>query len=97
VWFPSFAGLRGTGLRSEYCAGLCRPWGHGPAEMEIMRVCISSGRLWGRVLAEQRSYRSVQAWESGGMAWWRCKCLWIPGLKGSSHGDPAVLRGGSLG
>jgi hypothetical protein len=26
-----------------------------------------------------------------------CKCLWIPGLKGSSHRDPAVLRGGNLG
>jgi hypothetical protein len=25
------------------------------------------------------------------------KCLWIPSLKGSSHGDPAGLRGGSLG
>jgi hypothetical protein len=24
-------------------------------------------------------------------------CLWIPSLKGSSHGQPVVLRGGSLG
>jgi hypothetical protein len=34
------------------------------------------------------------------MAWFRLldsKCLWIPGLKGSSHGDSEGLRGGSLG
>jgi hypothetical protein len=29
VWVPSLAALRGTGLQSEYFAGLCRPWWHG--------------------------------------------------------------------
>jgi hypothetical protein len=32
------------------------------------------------------------AWLGGDL-----KCLWISILKGSSHGDPAFLRGGSLG
>jgi hypothetical protein len=54
VWVPSLAGIRGTGLQSEYCVGGAWP-----------------GRYH--------------------------KCLWISGLKGSSHGDPAVLRSGSLG
>jgi hypothetical protein len=38
VWLPGWAGLRCTGLQSGYCAGLCRPWGHGPAE--IMQACV---------------------------------------------------------
>jgi hypothetical protein len=25
----------GTGLWSEYFAGLCRPWGHGPVELRL--------------------------------------------------------------
>jgi hypothetical protein len=36
--------------------------------------------------------QALGAWPGGDR-----KCLWIPGLKGLSHGDPAVLRGGSLG
>jgi hypothetical protein len=35
VWVPGLAGLRGTGLRSEYCAGLCRPWGLGQQSSDI--------------------------------------------------------------
>jgi hypothetical protein len=44
----------------------------------------------------RNSCSTVQAW---GGAWpgGVCKCLRIPGLKGSSHGDPVGLRGGSLG
>jgi hypothetical protein len=29
---PGLASLRGIGLQSEYCAGLCWSWGHGPVE-----------------------------------------------------------------
>jgi hypothetical protein len=71
---PGLAGLKGPGLQSEYCAGLCRSWVHGPAE--IMQGCAGLGG---------------GAWPGGDR-----KCLWIPGLKGSSHGDPVGLRGGSL-
>jgi hypothetical protein len=74
VWVPSLAGLRGTGLQSEYCTGLYRPWWHGLAE--IVQGCAGLGGAW-----------------PGG----DYKCLWIPGLKGLSHRDPVVLRGGSLG
>jgi hypothetical protein len=59
---PSLAGLRGTGLQSEYYAGLCRPWGHGPVEQRscvFVSPCMAV--LGGRGLAEQRSCRAVQS------------------------------------
>jgi hypothetical protein len=121
---PGLGRIRGTCLRSEYCAGVYRPWGHGPAER---RSCMfvspaqpalgawpPKQRPWGAGgrgpakqssckavqalggMAWQRSCRAVQAWWVGGLAVDH-KCLWILGLKGSSHRYPAVLRGGSLG
>jgi hypothetical protein len=53
VWVLCLAGLRGTGLWSGYCIGLCRPWGHGPVEI----IAADLG-AWP---AEQRSCRAVQA------------------------------------
>jgi hypothetical protein len=64
VWVPSLAGLRGTGLWSEYCAGLCRPVGHGLAIWSSYRA-LQALRVW---LAEQRSCRVVQTWGSHGLA-----------------------------
>jgi hypothetical protein len=70
-------------------------------------VCISSmagpggvaGKAeiqgWGVCPVKQSSCRAVQAWGRGPGG--DQKCLWIPGLKDSSHRDLAVLRGGSLG
>jgi hypothetical protein len=52
---PQLGRLRGTGLWSRYCAGLCRPGGHRAG------LC----RPWEHGLAEQRLSRAVQAWERG--------------------------------
>jgi hypothetical protein len=92
LWIPGLTGLGGMAQQNKDPVCLyfwcCRPWRHG--------------------LAEQRSCRAVQALGHGrqsrdcaglGEEWpdgYR-KCLWIPSLKGSSHGEPVVLRGGSLG
>jgi hypothetical protein len=121
VWVPGLAGLRGTGLQSEYCAGLCRLWEHDWAEQRSFRAVQALGalpakqrfcRAGDRGPAKRSSCRAVQVlgvWRSRDRAglcrpeWggsWPGgdrKCLWLPSLKGSSHGDPAVLRGGSLG
>jgi hypothetical protein len=70
LWVPGLASLRDTGLWSEYCVGLCRPWGCGPAE--IVQGCA-------------------------GLGWWVWPCRDPKCLKCSSHGDPVVLRCGSLG
>jgi hypothetical protein len=39
VWVPGLAGLKGAGLQTGYCAGLCRPGGHGPVERRSC-VCV---------------------------------------------------------
>jgi hypothetical protein len=98
VWVPGMAGVRGTGLLSEYCAGLCRPLGHGPAGWRSCRFVISSGAGLVGVYRQSRDLTGLcqpcrgRSWPGGDH-----KYLWIPGLKVSSHGDPAGLRGGSLG
>jgi hypothetical protein len=67
----------------------CRAGGSQPREMELLQGCAGLGRMaWQRCAVLCRG----GAW-SGRDG----KCLWIPVLKGWSHGDPAVLRGGSLG
>jgi hypothetical protein len=43
VWVSTLAGLRSTGLWSEYFAGLCRLWGAGPAEW---RSCVFVSQVW---------------------------------------------------
>jgi hypothetical protein len=45
VWIPGLAGLRGAGLQSGYCVGLCRPgWGgYGSAER---RLCVCGSQAW---------------------------------------------------
>jgi hypothetical protein len=71
VWVSGLAGLRGPGLQSGYCAGLCQPWGYGPADQ---RSCWpgrhglaiqSSCRPGGPAPVKPRSCRPVQAWGRG--------------------------------
>jgi hypothetical protein len=52
VCISSMEGLRGAGLQSGYCAGLCRPWGAQPSGMEIMHVWISGMAGHGNVAQE---------------------------------------------
>jgi hypothetical protein len=75
---------------SEYCAVLCRLWGRG----QQSRDRAGLGSVAQRSGAPAGLCRAVQGcvWPGGDR-----KCLWMLGLKGSSHGDPAGLRGGSLG
>jgi hypothetical protein len=88
-----------------------RPWGPVPAEQRLCRavqawraqpsgtkivhVCISSMTGLGGVVGRAEIVQGC-----AGLGVWPgrdCECLWIPGLQGSSKGDPAGLRGGSLG
>jgi hypothetical protein len=69
-------------------AGLCRPW--EPCWQSRDCAGLGSGAQQDRVPAGL--CRHGEAWSGGDL-----KCLWIPDLKGSSHRDPAGLRGGSLG
>jgi hypothetical protein len=56
---------------------------------------LHCGRPWGMA---QQSRDTAGLCRPGGVWSGRdCKSLWIPSLKGSSHRDRAVLRGGSLG
>jgi hypothetical protein len=77
---------------------LCRAGEHGPVKWSSCRATQALGawsakqrscraREHGPV--RQSSRRAVHAWGTwpGGDR----KCLWIPGLKGLSHGDPAGL------
>jgi hypothetical protein len=85
---PGLAGVRHAALQSEYCAVLYRLWGRGWQSRD--RAGLGS--------MAQRDRGHAELCRPGGcVAWRRCKCLWIPGLKGSSQGDPADLRSGSLG
>jgi hypothetical protein len=80
-----------------------RPWGHVLAKQRSCRAVQALG-VWP---AKQRLCRVgghrlakiVQGCAGLGEAWpvGDHKYLWIPGLKGSFHGDPVCLRGGSLG
>jgi hypothetical protein len=69
---------------------LCRAGGHIPAKWSSCRAVQVLGAWPGRDCAGL--CRPGGAWPGRDH-----KCLWIPGLKGLSHGDSAVLRGGSLG
>jgi hypothetical protein len=81
------AGLGGVAGKAE----MFRAGGHSPAKWSSCSAVQVLGAWPGRDRAD------LCRPGGGGMAWQRCKCLWISGFKGSSHGDPAVLRGGSLG
>jgi hypothetical protein len=77
-----------------------RSWVYGSPAWQALgaqacRVKIVQGCVGLEGVAQQRSWRAVQAW--GAWPGGDRKCLWIPGLKAPSHRDPAVLRGGSLG
>jgi hypothetical protein len=87
VWVPGLAGLRGTGLWNEYCAGLCRPWGCGPVDGDCLGLYLQHSRPWGCVLAEQRSCRAVQALE----VWWAKQRSCRAGGAVQPDGAPAGL------
>jgi hypothetical protein len=87
---PAWQALGKTALQSEYSAVLCRLWGRG---------WQSRCRAGLGTAAQHDGALAGLCRPGGGVA---CpggdhRCLWIPGLKGSSHADPAGLRGGSLG
>jgi hypothetical protein len=73
VWVPGLAGLRGTGLQSEYCALLCRLSGHGWQNRN--RAGLGNAAQWDG--APARLCRpGVGEWTGRDR-----KCLWIPGLR----------------
>jgi hypothetical protein len=58
MWIPCLAGLRGTGLWSGYCAHLCRPGGHSPAEW---RSCMCVPQAWQDLGALLSTVKIMQA------------------------------------
>jgi hypothetical protein len=77
---PSLAGLRGAGLGSGYCAGLCKPGECGPVEqrsyvyglqvLQALRACPGRAEI-------------MQACaDLGGMAQWNRDCVWISCIAG---------------
>jgi hypothetical protein len=89
------AGLWGVTQQSRDLAGLCRPWVGGPVEG---RSCMFVSLAWQALRVCTSKAEILQGCaDFGSMARRDHKCLWLPGLKGLSHGDPVVLRAGSLG
>jgi hypothetical protein len=88
VCISGVAGLGGVYRQSRGLAGRCSPWGHG-------WQCRDSAGLGSA--AQQDGAPAGVCRPRGVWPGRYHKCQWIPGLKGSSHRDCAVLRGGSLG
>jgi hypothetical protein len=100
------AGLcRLWGMASK--AEIVQFWGVQPSQRELLQSCAGLGRLAGKAEIVQgwgQWPSQTELLQGCAGLWWGWgtwpggdgKCLWIPGLKGSSHGDPEVLRGGSL-
>jgi hypothetical protein len=69
VWAPGLAGLRGTGLQSEYCAGLCRPWWRGPAERRSCGVLSPVWQALAGVYWQSRDLSGLcRPWRHGGQS-----------------------------
>jgi hypothetical protein len=96
--------LWGCGWQSRDRAEIVQGLGVQPSETELLQGCAIIGGMAGKA-------EIVQGWGAqttktelllgfagleGAWPGRDHKCLWIPGLKGSSHGGPAGLRGGSL-
>jgi hypothetical protein len=79
--------------------------GAQPCRVNIVQCCAGFGGVASKAVIMQgwgvwpSKMELLQGCAGLGGAWpgGDCKCLWIPGLKGSSHKHPVGLRGGSLG
>jgi hypothetical protein len=86
-------------------AEIVQGWEAWPSKAELLQGCAGLGNL----ASKAEIVQGWGVWPSQGELLQGCaglwgtwpggdrECLWIPGLKGSSHGDPEGLRGGSLG
>jgi hypothetical protein len=80
-------------------------WGEQPSEMELLQAFAGLGSLAGKAEIMQgwgpqpSMTEFLQGCAGLGGVWpgRDCRCLGIPGLKGSSNRDPVGLRGGNLG
>jgi hypothetical protein len=107
-WLDRLGGVRCMIKQNEDCVCGSPAWqafGAQPCRMNIVQRCARLGGMaskaeivqgWGVWPSETELLQGCaglgRAWPVGDG-----KYLWIPGLKGSSHGDPVGLRGESLG
>jgi hypothetical protein len=80
------AGLGGVASKAEIVQG----WGAWPNKTEFLQDVQVLGGGPAEIVQGHAGLRG--AWPGG-----YCKCLWILGLKGWSHRNTVVLRGGSSG